>query len=479
MKRQPLIVIEINERHCKILRAKPVAQDHQVTDLSITRIVDPSEEALAKLISSQISASDRKAYCAMILGRQQVILKNLSLPAGAKDELQKMISLQIATQVPYAREDIVFDYLVLGQDAAGYTKVLVAITHREAINVLLKVVKGAGLVPRQFILSSASIASWARQKLASELGRLSSAVGLLSLESEVSELCLLKNQQLVYARELKHGLRDIGGDFEDAFLKEVSLTFESFMREHPQEKIAKVFVLSAPLKGTLFERIQTQGQIEVAFVDPCAFLKNDVSISLPQNKEDDYASPVTCLGAIEEHQKLTFNLLPEKIRKDQQGKMQRRQAVWFIVLLIINLMLAGIIFGQRLYRQEAYLSTLKQQVVKMRSKAQEVQRYNEQVQQIEQNAITTASVVDIIDGFYAMTPKEASFQLLFLDRNDRLTIQGIAETRASVNDFQRNLISSPLFQDVNLEYAAQRRFFEGEITDFKITAVVKRGKEKL
>lgn len=477
MKRNPLLIIEINDRHCKILRAKPVAQEYQVSNLSVVRITDPSREALAKLLSSQVSAADKKAHCVMVLARQQVILKNLSLPSQAKEELQKMIALQIATQVPYAREDIVFDYLVLGQDTAGYTKVLVAIVHREAVDELFKIAKEAGLTARQLVLSSSSIVRWANHKLTAELSNAASIFGLLSLEADTSELCLVKDQQLVYSREIKHGLRDIGGDFENAFLKDISLTLESFAREHEHEKIAKLFVLSAPLQGVLFDNIKAQGHIDVGFADPVSFLKNTEAVVLPQAHGDDYASPVVCLGAVDESQKMTLNLLPEQIRKDQQGKTQRRQFLGLGLLAAANLVLASVIFFQQFYQEESYLAALKQQTSKMRLRAEEVNRQKDQIKNIEQSAVPSASVVDIVDGLYGMTPKEVSFQLLFLDRNDRLTIQGIAESRSSVNDFQRNLINSPLFQDVNLEYAAQRRFFEGEITDFKITAVVKRGKE--
>lgn len=478
MKRNPLVIIEMNDRHCKVLRAKPVADGYHVASMTTARISDPSQEALVKLLSSQITSADKKAQCVVVLSRQQVILKNLSLPSQAKEELGKMIALQVSTQVPYAREDIVFDHLVLGQDAAGYTKVLVAIVHKEAIEEWIKIFKSAGLMVSQLVLSSASIVSWANAKLTADLEPATSVSGLLSLEAGTSELCLVKNQQLVYSREIKHGLRDIGGDFEDAFLKDISLTLESFTREHPQDEIKKLFVLSAPISSPLFDKIKAQGQIDVRFMDPCAFLKNTESILLPQNKGDDYASAVVCLGAIQEAQKITLNLLPEKVRRDQQGQARRRQWILFGLLLIVNVVLGGALVLQRSYSDEAYLTALRQRTAVMRSRAEEVKRQEDQIKQIEQSAIPMTSVVDVVDGLYAMTPKEVSFQLLFLDRNDRLTIQGIAETRASVNDFHRNLIGSPLFQDVNLEYAAQRRFFEGEITDFKITASVKRGKEQ-
>jgi len=83
-------------------------------------------------------------------------------------------------------------------------------------------------------------------------------------------------------------------------------------------------------------------------------------------------------------------------------------------------------------------------------------------------------MVDIIHRLYRLTPENVSYRSLSIDENDNLTIQGISEKRVDVNEFQKNLIGSPLFKDVNLKYATQRRVFEGEITDFKITCQIVR-----
>ena len=68
--------------------------------------------------------------------------------------------------------------------------------------------------------------------------------------------------------------------------------------------------------------------------------------------------------------------------------------------------------------------------------------------------------------------------MIYLDENRSLTLQGVSQLRAEINNLQKKLVQSPMFENVNLEYSTKRRAFRGvELTDFKITCTVAR-KEK-
>ncbi|MCX5681510.1 MAG: PilN domain-containing protein [Candidatus Omnitrophica bacterium] len=389
-----------------------------------------------------------------------------------------MITLQLTTQVPYAREDVVFDYVALGQDLSGYTKILSAVVHKEVIDEFFKVFKSTALSIDGFVLSSSCIVRWFYQKFPENLKNEKSVCAILNLEADTSEFCFARFGQLTYSREMKYGLRDLGGDFENAFLKDVALTLEAYAREHTPEAVGKLYVLaSLQTDYPLFEKLRASKNIEVIFVDPGEALKGIKNIAVLNAQSPDFASPIVCLGAVDESQKLSLNLLPEEIRRTQTARAQKWQFLKLSVLAMLNVGLFFLLFFQGFYQNKVSLDELKTKVTDMRARAEEVKRKTERFNQIAQYVSPSVSTVDVVYALYDMTPKEVSFQTLSIDRNDNLTIQGIAETRTSVNDFHRNLINNVLFKDVSLQYAAQRRFFEGEITDFKITAVVKRLKE--
>jgi hypothetical protein len=82
--------------------------------------------------------------------------------------------------------------------------------------------------------------------------------------------------------------------------------------------------------------------------------------------------------------------------------------------------------------------------------------------------IYDSTVVDIIKEFYGILPGEMSLKALSLDRTGALVIEGLAQTGSEVNKLQNGLVNSPLFKEVNLQYATKRRRFNEEYTDFKI-----------
>jgi len=479
MKRTDIVIFEITEGYLKVLRGKFLTdQTLQIASLEALRVEQSSPNNLVKLLSSAVTAKDKKSQVAVVIARSQVILKNFSLPSHSKEELQKMISLQMATHVPYAREDIIFDYNVLGQDSAGYAKILSAVVHRDVIDEFLKIFKSTGLTIHQFVLSSSSIVRWFYGQYLEKVKNEDATVGILNIEASKSEFCFARGGQLVYAREIKYGRRDIGADFENLFLKDIFLTLETYLREHAGDIVSKIYLLAPqPIHGLLLEKIHLLKNTGIECLDPDECLLHNKNMTMPKNLPAQKTSLIVCLGAAQESIKPSFNLLPEDVKKSQKLIAQKWQFVKLAALVIFNFVLFFAIFFHAFYKDQARLNDLKHQASQLRIRVDSVKGQTEQLRKIEALVVSNVSAVDIIYGLYEMTPKEVSFQLLFLDKEGNLTIQGIAETRSSVNDFHRSLTASPLFKDTSLQYAAQRRFFEGEITDFKITAAVKRPEE--
>ena len=476
MKRNDLIVFEITENSLRVLRARRGSGEAlQVLGFDAVPVAQPSREDLARILASMVKAKDKKAQVVVILARGQVIFKDFSLPAQNKEELQKMIALQMAAQVPYAREDIVFDHTVLGQDAQGYTRVLSAVVHKDVAEEYFKLFRSAGLTVHQFVLSSSSIVRWIFASGAAGEADKAGTLAVLNIEGTRSEFCFARAGELVYAREIKYGRRDIGADLEHLFVKEATLTLTSYEREHPSEPVEDLYVLApSSAHGRLREILPALKGSGGHLTDPLEVVRKDKNIALEALDPGGDLSPVVCLGAAHESLRPAFDLLPKEVQKTQKAQAQKGQWVRFFVFFAIN---AGLLLSfllHNFYKEQMYLGTLKASASSMRARAQEIKRKTEQLKEIERLSSSSGSMVDLIHGLYAMTPKEISFQLLSVDREQRLTIQGIAETRTSVNDLHRNLINSPMFKDASLQYAAQRRFFEGEITDFKITATISR-----
>ena len=124
------------------------------------------------------------------------------------------------------------------------------------------------------------------------------------------------------------------------------------------------------------------------------------------------------------------------------------------------------------YKQKDYFQNLKNKVSEIEPRVKDIKQKKQHIVAIESYLNPGLKMVDIIYNLYEITPKDISYRLLYVNGDGRINIKGISERRASVNDFQKKLIASSLFKEVNLKYATQRKVFGGETTDFKITCKV-------
>ena len=63
----------------------------------------------------------------IILPRNQVTIRNLELPSVDQDEIRDIINIQTGKQTPFARDEVIEDYRLVGSSRQRYTKVLLAI----------------------------------------------------------------------------------------------------------------------------------------------------------------------------------------------------------------------------------------------------------------------------------------------------------------------------------------------------------------
>ncbi|MFA5075678.1 MAG: hypothetical protein WC436_06275, partial [Candidatus Babeliales bacterium] len=92
--------------------------------------------------------------------RNSVTLRNLRIPSVNASEIDDMIKLHVGRQVPYAKEEIVSGYSLIGRDTMGYSKVVLAIVHRENIRKIFRILENAELYSDRIELSSEGVLSW-------------------------------------------------------------------------------------------------------------------------------------------------------------------------------------------------------------------------------------------------------------------------------------------------------------------------------
>ncbi len=67
----------------------------------------------------------------VLIPRSRVILRHMMLPSHHEDEIRSMIDLQVASHIPYSKEEVEIDFQVLTKTPDGYSKIAVIIIPQE------------------------------------------------------------------------------------------------------------------------------------------------------------------------------------------------------------------------------------------------------------------------------------------------------------------------------------------------------------
>ncbi len=469
MKRSIITAIEISESHVKLLQVSRRAGRIRLVRHQGKKITDPSFNGIAELLSSMVDDKIKESYIIGIVPRSQAMIRYISLPSQSDEEIGKMISLQIGNQTPYAREDIVFDYSMISKDANGYSKILTTIIHQEITQKYLDIFKKCQLTLSGLTLSSSSIVNvfyhWQKATKKDNADPLM----ILNVDTSDSEICFCSGGKLLLSRNIRFGAIDLGGDYQDDFIKEVYLTIESYKKENLGAVPSQIVLISSFHESIfLKEKIYQKTNIPVDIVDLYKIFPRTRDCFVPVLSEGDYFSSSGSLGSVFKGPQKPFDLLPKNVNETRKIKAQ--QVIWAqligLVFIAGCLFAASLYFG--LYQKKTVLNKLEAQNKNLNPRVEKVRIQKDRIENIEDYIIFAPSTVDIVYELYRLTPENISYRSLIIDANDTLVIQAICENRADVSQFQKNLIESLFFKDVNLEYATQRRVFEGEITDFKL-----------
>ncbi len=472
MRSKLITSIEIKESHIKILKAFSGKRGVKVSRLIVKKISDPSEEGVTKLLASMVDFEMKKSRVVVSIPRSQAMLRYFSFPSHSESEIQKMLSLQIPNQIPYQRQDVVFDYTVLDKDSRGYSRILVIIVHKDIIRKYFTIFKSVGLSLDSLTLSSSSIINgfFYNQKMVKE-DKLLSAFADIDIAS--SELCFCKNAKLLFSRNIKFGAQDIQADYQKAFIRDIVLTLEAYSKDNNGESVQRLILFCPERSGSLLKKaLEQEINLSVEVFDPCEIVKGNKDILVTDLLQGDPFSPLVVFGSVLSNPQKPFNLLPEDVGRVRKSKEKRNQWAKFVGLVFLCGLLISGMFMIQFYKQKDYFQNLKNKVSEIEPRVKDIKQKKQHIVAIESYLNPGLKMVDIIYNLYEITPKDISYRLLYINGDGRINIKGISERRASVNDFQKELIASSLFKEVNLKYATQRKVFEGEIIDFKITCKV-------
>ncbi|MFC1510603.1 pilus assembly protein PilM [Candidatus Omnitrophota bacterium] len=466
-------ILQIEDQYIKFLRAKIQREKLSVVDGTLKRREHPGGDVITFSDLQDVPIKEIEGHeVTLIIGRRQVVVRQLVLPSTKDEELRRMIDLQIVNIVPYPREKILFGHMVLSVEPGGYTRVVVVAVHRDFIDQYLQGLRRVGLHTQKILVSSFCLYHW-YQKAGKEAP--STVVLLVHLDGTCAEVCIGKGKQLLFSRSIVLGsprLKD-----EVAFLTEqIDLTLGAYHKKMPGADVEKIVVVATQEEGqTLKDVLIKQEDIPV---DVMSFSGQKSLPGVEGVKLEEGQSFVHCVGGAWQEESPMINLIPQEILDTKQQRVKKKELALFLALGVLAGFLALGLWTMELVQDRIYLKKISAQIEQLDPQLEKAKGQMQLVSLIDEEQRKNFFVADIVKALYLLTPQEINYQYINLNQEGLLTLQGYDQSGKAVSRLQKGLMDSRLFRDVTRQYATKRRRFNQEYTDFRITCYLSNERDK-
>lgn len=438
-----------------------------------------SDEDIAKAIRScLLELKVKKALPALIIPSHLIITKNIEVPSSDPKEIKEIINLQAGRHTPYAREEIIVDYIEIGTYKGSYSKVLLVIVARNIVKRQCEILERVGVRIDRVFLGAEALASFICrvQRIENE----SFPTNVIHIDESFSDFIIMFKGKPIFIRSIPVGanlLSEKKEGIEQRFVDEIKKSLEAYQNEDI-EKIPSVLVLVGALdalKG-LEESLRNSMHLTVkSFL----YARNVAFASAAQEtmravKNLSFLHLVSTLLASE---KLKIDLTPEEIRVrkalEHRAKELLKTGILFLAVLV--LIFSNLICT--IYFRTSYLKRLDVQYQAVTKDSQKLEKSYEMLGVIKNYVSNRGYSLEALSELYTLSTPELQISEIRFDDQGRFTLRGTAETMSAVFNLVESMGKSKHFRDAKTRYTTKRKEGLKDVTDFEIQSFLKKKDE--
>lgn len=462
-------ILEITKTHIKLVQTEGGQKGSIITRFIVEKIPSNRDEDIPKKLQGLIKKSNVKlSGINLVIPRNLLTLRNVSFPSHDAIELKEMINLQSERFIPHSKEDVIIDYLIIDKDVSGYSKVLLAVAHKDVINRYLKITEGVFPKPSIVTLSSQGISSLysAYQKNINNVEDETSV--LADIDTTATDICFY-NKRLVFSRSIPFGIKDVTSENSKNFIQQFSLTLSTFKKEAPDQKISKIILFYfGPIKE-FAEKLEKEFSIPVEIVDPHKIVPLEEGLALPEAIATEECSGSVVLGFGSSENDRFINLLPQIVHEEKEKRIKYKKLISLGVVLVLAISSLTMSVFTKVHKKEQYIKILENSLKETSPDVKHVQEMNKKLQLVKESLNLQVLTVDILTELYKVIPENMSLDILEMDGQGNLFLEGLALNMSDVVSFQKELTKSNYFSTAEIKYATKKKTKGKEVTDFKIS----------
>jgi hypothetical protein len=460
---QRKFLCEITDNHVKVVKASDKARVVGIEIESLAEAKDP-EARNRRVVALFKKMNYRLEPVILCLPSSRAICRFLKVPTLDTAEIQKIISLQASTYLPYAPEELVTAYEIISSDSEGYSYVNMMILPKEAIASYLEMIALLRAKSVDVFLSAYGIV---RRFQSLRLG-LSQPVFVVCADASRIELMIVRGGKMLVNHLLAITSLD-AASIENLFLDEIHKVNKLYGDEFSKEKIEKIFVFAAKQEfKDLFERICPSLGLSVEFLDGAEKLDIDPGVRKVLSASEYSFVPMLGLeiGPLE----ATASLMPFEHKRKAREKTKHRILTTQAVSLIVAMMIFILGVFQTITNRTQQLRGLQKELLTIENEGKVLEALEKRIVLRENRIKSEGLIVDLLHELFQKTPASIIFEQLTYDDGKQLVLAGQAPDLNTILTFVSQLESAPAFRkfQVKIRYATKQTTAAGGKTDFEV-----------
>ena len=468
--------IEIGELWLKIASASEIKKGRsKLTHLFAEPIQGLSAvEVSQKILSFTQQHALKPSKVLISFPTQHLTARILSLPSTDPKEIADIVELQAVKQTPYSREEITSGFRILGSDAAGYSRIFLAIAHRDTASQYFQAAEMALLLPERITPSIEGLRLWAQKAVSPAPVATDELTLLLDVDAAATEFVILKGTQFLFGRSLGVGGLQLqqGAGVETEFLREVTRTLEAGGDDFQSTKVARILITGASdaiktVAALLSRELNLPSEIIPAFGP----WPDRISPKLSEEISGKPVSFSSLTGHLLSNEVSPVNLMPPEVRMRKQLEERAKELAFMGTLFLTLVMLGSMIAFEKIYKRNSYLDFLKKEYEEIRISAEEVEKLVGKMNLAEEQISGGSGFLEVMNDINDLVPENiilTSVQYSGRDRN--VVLRGLSPEMSAVFQFLSTLEAAPYLEMVKTRNVTKRKVEDQELSEFEIVA---------
>lgn len=470
-----ILCVNLEEQELKIAVASPsLPAGREITQLLAFNLQNTStDEMVSKL---QTSIAELKLNHPRFVGAvpsHWVVTRNIEIPSRDVNEIREIVSLQATRHTPYARNEIIIDFLNLDVFKSVYTKVLLIIVPRTSVLRFYELALKLNMHVDKILFSPEAIARNTSKRLSLINEKL--PVCLVRIDTATSDFLVMFRGALLFVRSIPIGAQHFSVAKEGyliRFAEELKRSLESYQGENIDQNPSAFF-----LAGATAGLEDLDDMVLEALKLPVKRLSDLEGIAIRAELKAQYTAQnwsfLHLMAPALSNTELEADLVPEENKISRSVEERSKEMIKTGILSMGLIGVLCIFLIGNLYFQKERIVQLSHRYDPIKKEAFALEEAYTHVQAVKNHLQSHGRSIEVLAELHRLMPRETYLNAIQYSDDGKLSIQGTSFSKPSIFQLVGTMESSALFKNVQTKHITGRTEEGKELADFEIVSSFK------